>query len=187
MSAEPEPPTYGWGAVTLHWAVATLVACSFPLGLYMVGLSLSPLKLKLYSYHKWIGVTVFFLMLARIAWRTLRPPPPLPASMALWERSVAGAVHVLLYLLLIATPISGWLFSSAEGFKTVYFGVIPLPDLLGKDKMLAEFLRFIHAMLTYTLGGLILLHAGAAFKHHFVDRDNVLARMIPWLQKGGKS
>ncbi len=184
MSTQPGNARYNWGAVGLHWAVAVLVICTFPLGLYMVGLSLSPLKLKLYSYHKWIGVSVFLLMWLRIGWRILRPPPPLPASMPRWERTVAGAAHGLLYLLLIAAPLSGWLFSSAEGFQTVYLGIIPLPDLLDKDKILADFLRFIHMMLTFTLGGVILLHAGAALKHYFLDRDQVLSRMIPWLKRG---
>lgn len=183
MRSQLSQQRYNWGAVGLHWAVAILVICTFPLGLYMVGLNLSPLKLKLYSYHKWIGVTVFLFMTIRIVWRLLRPPPPLPPSMPLWEQRVAGAAHALLYLLLIAAPITGWLFSSAEGFKTVYLGIIPLPDLLAKDKILSEFLRFIHMLLTFTLGGLVLLHASAALKHHFLDRDEVLSRMIPWLRR----
>lgn len=176
---------YAAPAVFLHWAATVLIFCSFPLGLYMVDLKLSPLKLKLYSYHKWIGVTVFLLVLARIAWRAGHAPPPLPASVPAWERNLAGAAHLLLYLLLVAIPLSGWLFSSAAGVQTVYLALLPLPDLLPKDKMLADLLRFVHMFLNYSFAALVGLHAGAALKHHFLDRDAVLARMVPGLKPKG--
>ena len=180
----PPPPVarYGLPAVLLHLGAALLIFCTFPLGLYMVGLKLSPLKLKLYSYHKWIGVTVFLLMLARAAWRAGHAPPPLPASVPAWERSLAGAAHLLLYLLLFAIPVTGWLFSSAAGFQTVYLGLVPLPDLVPKDKMLADLFRFVHMFLNYSLAAFVALHAAAALKHHFLDRDAVLARMVPGLK-----
>ena len=85
-----------------------------------------------------------------------------------------------LYLLLFAIPLSGWLYSSAAGVQTVYFGVIPLPDLLERDKALAETLKAIHEALNYSLFTLVAVHAGAALKHHFIDGDDVLARMLPF-------
>lgn len=176
-------PRYSPIAIALHWVVAVLVLVTIPLGLYMVGLKLSPDKLRIYSYHKWIGVTVFLLMLLRVAWRVTHPAPALPSAMRPWERHLAGAVHALLYLLLLAIPVSGWLFSSAAGFQTVYLGVIPLPDLLSKDKMLSEFLKFVHMLLAYTLAGLVAAHIGAALKHRFIDRDGVLERMLPFLAR----
>lgn len=182
MNPVPDVTRYRAPAVFLHWAPALLIFCAFPLGLYMVGLKLSPWKLKLYSYHKWIGVTVFLLLLARIAWRVTHVPPPLPASVPAWERHLAGATHLVLYLLLFAIPLTGWLFSSAAGFQTVYLGLIPLPDLLPKDKMLADLFRFVHMFLNYSLAALVALHAAAALKHHFLDRDAVLARMVPGLK-----
>src|SRR5512135_3474644 len=99
-------------AIALHWLVAALLVATFPLGLYMTGLPLSPRKLQLFSYHKWIGVTVFALAWLRVAWRLYRPAPALPHSMAPWQRRAAHAVHGLLYALLIAIPLSGWLYSS---------------------------------------------------------------------------
>ncbi|HSD61314.1 MAG TPA: cytochrome b [Burkholderiales bacterium] len=181
MSAEKPAERYAPVAVFLHWAVALLIFCSFPVGLYMVDLKLSPWKLRIYSYHKWIGVTVFLLVLARVAWRTGHAAPPLPASVPAWERHLAGSMHLLLYLLLFAIPLSGWLFSSAAGVQTVYFALLPLPDLVPKDKMLADLFRFIHMFLNYSFAGLVGLHAAAALKHHFLDRDTVLTRMVPGL------
>jgi cytochrome b561 len=90
---------------------------------------------------------------------------------------------VLLYVLVLAIPISGWLFSSASGFPVVYFGVLPLPDLVGKDKELAKLLQSVHATLNYTLMAIIVVHAAAAIKHHFVDRDVVFHRMLPLLRE----
>jgi cytochrome b561 len=168
-------------AVALHWLVAALILGSFAVGLYMVDLKLSPFKLRLFSYHKWIGVTVFLLALARVAWRWRHPAPALPAAMRPWERVVAHATHMLLYVLLFAVPISGWLMSSAHGFPVVYFGVIPLPDLVPKNKALAETLQTVHYVLNKSLLALVVLHAAAAIKHHIHDRDDVLARMLPGL------
>lgn len=170
-------------AIALHWLIALLIAAAFGMGYYMADLPLSPLKLKIYSWHKWIGVTVFLLAVLRLVWRARHPAPPLPDDMPAWEKQVAGATHILLYLLMFAVPLSGWLMSSAAGFKVVYFGVLPLPDLIGKDKELAEFLKFLHFTLTTVLGLLVLAHIGAALKHRLLDRDEVLARMIPFLHK----
>jgi cytochrome b561 len=156
-----------------------LIFATLPLGLYMIGLELSPWKLKLYSWHKWIGVTLFMLAVLRLLWRWRHPAPPLPAGMQAWERHAAGVVHALLYLLLLAVPLSGWLMSSASGFQTVYLGVLPIPDLLEKDKELGEFLKWVHATLNWFLGLLLVGHIGAALKHEFVARDHLLARMLP--------
>lgn len=166
-------------AIGLHWAVALLIFAAFPVGLYMVELPLSPTKLKIYSYHKWVGVTIFLLAVARLVWRTTHPAPPMPASVPRWQQAIAGATHILLYLLIVAIPLSGWLMSSALGFQTVYLGVLPLPDLLEKDKLLGEQLKFLHMFLNYTLAALVLTHVGAALKHHLIDRDDILTRMLP--------
>ncbi len=129
-------------------------------------------------------MTVFLLLLLRLAWRVGHQPPPLPDSMPLWQRHAANGLHLLLYLLLFAIPLSGWLMSSAKGFQTVYLGVLPLPDLIGKDKALGDLLRQVHEMLNMTLLVLLLAHVGAALKHHFIERDGILARMLPFLERG---
>jgi len=178
-------PTVGYTrtAIALHWAIALLVLCAFPLGIYMADLPFSPGRLKLYSYHKWIGVTVFLLAIGRVLWRLKHPAPPLPAGLPAWQRIASAATHHLLYVLIIAVPLSGWLMSSAKGFQTVYLGMIPLPDLLTKNKELGDLLQTVHKVLTFTLGVLVVTHVTAALKHYFVDRDGVLARMIPFLER----
>jgi cytochrome b561 len=176
------PPGYTRTAIALHWLVAVLILGAFALGLYMVELELSPTKLKLYSWHKWLGVTIWMIAVVRLVWRLTHRPPPLPA-LPTWQRIAASTTHVLLYVLVLAIPISGWLFSSASGFPVVYFGVLPLPDLVGKDKELAKLLQSVHATLNYTLMAIIVVHAAAAIKHHFVDRDVVFHRMLPLLRE----
>lgn len=174
MSARYTP-----AAIALHWIVALAILANLALGLYTVGLPLSPRKLQLFSYHKWIGVTVLMLAAARLLWRLGHAAPALPAAMPAWERRAAHASHILLYVLFFAAPLTGWLFSSAAGFQTVYLGLVPIPDLLHKDKALADALRLAHKSINYTMATLIVIHAAAALKHHFIDRDDVLLRMLP--------
>ena len=169
-------------AIALHWIVFALVTCGWIIGQYVSGLPFSPQKLRYVSYHKWVGVTIFALALARIGWRLYRPAPPLDPSLPLWQRRAAFAVHALLYVLLVLIPLTGWLHSSAAGVPTVWLGLVQLPDLLQKDKALADVLKQVHRALNWTLLGLVLGHAGFALKHHFIDRDGVLARMIPILK-----
>ncbi|MBU1395719.1 MAG: cytochrome b [Gammaproteobacteria bacterium] len=168
---------YSTPAIVLHWLVALLIFATFPLGLYMVDLPLSPDKLKLYSYHKWIGVSVFLLVTIRLGWRLTHTPPALPDGIAAWQRRASAVTHGLLYGLMVAIPLSGWLMSSAKGFQIVWFGVLPLPDLLEKNRELGELLAGVHKALNFTLLGLVILHVGAALKHHFIERQPFLQRM----------
>ncbi len=176
-------PAYTRTAITLHWLIALALVVTFGVGLYMSDLPLSPDKLRIYAWHKWAGVTIFLLVLLRLLWRLSHRPPAPPKSVPAWQQSAAVAAHRLLYLLMLAVPLSGWLMSSAKGVQTVYFGVLPLPDLLAKDKALGEVLETVHQALSYTLAGLVALHAAAAIKHHVVDRDEVLPRMLPFLRR----
>jgi cytochrome b561 len=168
---------YTTPAIMLHWLVALLIFAGFPLGVYMHELPLSPDKLKLYSYHKWIGITVLLLVAIRLSWRLTHTPPRLPENIAGWQRHASAVVHGALYLLMIAIPLSGWLMSSAKGFQTVWFGVLPLPDLIGKDKALGELLAEVHKILNFTLLALVVMHVGAALQHHFIERQPFLQRM----------
>lgn len=170
-------------AIALHWLMALLVFVTFPVGVVMHEMALSPDKLRLLSYHKWLGATVFILLVVRLVWRANHKPAPLIAGMPQWQRMAAKGVHVLLYVLLFAIPLSGWLMSSAKGFQTVYLGVLPLPDLLARDKVLGDALGALHQVLNITLLALVAAHVAAALKHHFVDRDGTLARMLPFLDR----
>ena len=168
---------YSASAIVLHWLVAALIFVGFPLGFTMVDLPLSPDKLRLYSYHKWIGITVLMLTVIRVTWRLTHTPPPLPAGIAAWQRRAGQLVHGLLYLLMFAIPLSGWLMSSAKGFQTVWLGVLPLPDLIGKDRELGDLLTGVHKALNFILLALVILHVGAALQHHFIERLPFLQRM----------
>ena len=176
---------YGTGARSAHWLTFLLLIGSFSLGYYMADLPSSPLRAQLFSYHKWLGVTIFAVVAARLAWRWLNPPPPLPASMPAWEKLAADISHHLLYVFVIAMPLTGWLMSSAKGFQTVYFGVLPIPDLIHKNPPLGKALEEVHGALAVMFLVLIGLHAAAALKHHFIDRDDVLARMTPGVTPRG--
>lgn len=179
-AATGTPVRYTSTSIVLHWLVFMLVAAGAALAFYMTDLPISPHKLKYYSWHKWIGVSIFIAAALRLFWRLGHGTPALPSAMPAWQQRAAGAAHGLLYLLLFVIPLSGWLYSSAAGVQTVYFGVIALPDLLERDKALAEMLKACHQVLNYTLFALVAAHAGAALKHHFIDGDDVLARMLPF-------
>ena len=178
----PSAQRYTGVAITLHWLIAAVILGTFLLGQIMTDMALSPAKLKLYSYHTWIGVTIFLLVLARLAWRLAHRPPPPPASMPAWQHSAAGIAHFFLYAMTLAIPVSGWLFSSASGFQVVYLGLLPIPDLIAKNKDMAAQLQQLHEALNWLMVLVVALHVAAALKHHLVDRDDVLSRMLPLLK-----
>ena len=165
-------------SIILHWLIALGIFVCFPLGLYMADLKLSPTKLQLISYHKWLGVTIFALLVIRVLWRVTHTVPTLPNQMPKWQIAASHLTHVALYLLMMAIPVSGWLMSSAKGFTTVYFGIFPLPDLLEKNKEIADLLESTHALLNYVLLAFVVLHIAGALKHHFIDKDNLINRML---------
>jgi cytochrome b561 len=169
--------TYTPVAKGLHWLMAVLILGLLALGIYMSDLPLSPQKLTLYSWHKWAGVTVFLLVWLRLAWRITHCPPALPETLSPLMRLAAHAGHAALYVLMIAIPLTGWLMSSAKGFQTVWFGVLPIPDLVGKDKALGDLLRAAHEALNVLLMLTLAGHVGAALWHHFVLKDDTLRRM----------
>ncbi len=169
--------TYTRTAKSLHWLMALLLIGLLALGFYMHDLPLSPEKLQLYAWHKWAGVSAFLLVLLRLSWRLAHTPPPLPASMPRTMQLAAHAGHLLLYVLMLAIPLTGWLMSSAKGFQTVWFGVLPIPDLIGKDKATGELLALVHKSLNLLFVAVIVGHVGAALKHHFIDKDGLLDRM----------
>lgn len=166
-------------AKALHWTIAVLIFGLLGLGFYMHNLPISPMKLKLYSWHKWAGVTTFLLALIRLLWRAGHGAPSLPESMPVAQRLSAHVGHIVLYVLMFAIPLSGWVMSSAKGFQTVWFGVLPLPDVIGRDKALGDLLLNLHLALNIALIIVLLGHVAAALKHHFIDRDDILTRMLP--------
>lgn len=177
MSEAAAPTAYTRTAIALHWLIAGLFACGFALGDVMTDLAASPEKLKLFSWHKWIGISILALAALRGLWRlTHRPPELLPAPM--WQQIGARFAHALLYTLLFVTPLTGWTFSSASGYPVVYLGLWQLPDLVKKNAALAPSLAEMHVTLAWLMLVVVLAHAAAALKHHFFDRDDTLRRML---------
>lgn len=166
-------------AKLLHWLMAALLFGLLALGFYMHDLPLSPTKLQIYSWHKWAGVTAFLLVSFRLFWRLTHRPPALPESMPRLMQFAAHAGHLLLYVLMVAIPLSGWLMSSAKGFQTVYFGILPIPDLLDKNKELGDLLALVRKSLNLLFVAVLAGHIGATLKHHFIDKDDILIRMAP--------
>jgi cytochrome b561 len=174
------PDRYNATYIWLHWLLALGIAYAFGLGWVMTGMEgITPAKLRYFSWHKWLGVTLFVLSVARIAWRCLSPPPELPATVSPLQRRAAAWMHYALYFATLAVPISGYLYSLAAGFPVVYFGRYELPVLFGKTPALIEPLRLTHAWLSYAMAAGVSLHAAAALLHHFHYRDAVLTNMLP--------
>lgn len=176
------PPVYDPTAKTLHWLTALLVIGLLIVGLWMVGLPLSLQKAKVYSWHKWAGITVLALTVVRLVWRHVRPPPPLPPTLAALDRRLAPWGHAALYLLLLAMPITGWLMSSAAGIPVVWFGMWQLPDLVAKDDGLFKSLQTAHHVLSRVLMAVLAIHVAAVVRHDVLRRDGVLRRMVPFVR-----
>ena len=179
--SSPPAARYSATAIAIHWLAALLILGAIAMGVYMTGLQVSPTRLRLYNWHKWLGFTIFALSALRLLWRLSHRPPP-EVAMPAWQRRAAHVSHRAMYVLFFAVPIAGWLYSSASGFPVVVFGVLPLPDLVTPDESLARALKPWHTNLALALGALIALHVAAVCKHQFVDRDGLLSRMVPRLQ-----
>jgi cytochrome b561 len=174
--------TDGYSSVAklLHWLTALLVLGMLGVGLWMVGLPISLTKLYVYAWHKWIGLTVLVLTVLRLMWRIYSPPPPLPATVVAWERRLAPWGHGALLVLLLAMPVSGWLMSSAGGVSVVWFGILPLPDLVPRDPLTFTMLRTVHHWLAWTLMAVLALHLAAVVHHDLFRRDGIFRRMSPF-------
>ncbi len=175
--------SYTLVAMAFHWLLALALLGLFGMGLYMTDLPISPLRLKLYNWHKWAGVTFLTLSCLRLLWRLSHPAPALPAAiearMPAWQAMAHSATHYGLYALFFIVPLVGWAYSSAAGFPIVVFGVLPLPDFVPADKALAELIKPWHEISAFALMGLVILHVAGALKHQFIDKDGLLSRMLP--------
>jgi cytochrome b561 len=171
-------------AILLHWSIAGLIVCAFAVGWFMTPLSVGPLRLRLVNWHTWIGISVLLLVVLRTLWRVTHAAPAL-VPMPRWQRQVALGLHGLLYVLLFAMPISGWFSSNAAGHPVVYFGLIGLPTLVDKDKGLAHSLHGLHHQIGWFLLIAFGLHLLAVIKHHFINRDATLNRMMFAHNRGG--
>ncbi|HEX3701326.1 MAG TPA: YceI family protein [Phenylobacterium sp.] len=188
-----EPEAVGSGryatiAMVLHWLIAFAIATQVSLAWRMKDLH-TPEGFALTQLHKSIGVTILVLSLLRLAWRLMNPPPPLPLTMARWEKLLAQVVHVGLYVIMIGMPLTGWIMVSASRIPvpTLLYGIVPWPNVPGMASLAPGAKHLWHSIgdnghvwLSYGLYGLFVLHVGGALKHQLFSRDEpVLARMAP--------
>ena len=174
---------YRAGPALLHWLTAALILVTVPLGALLGDMPRVQATFKYYSIHKWLGVTLFVLTCVRLVLRWRYPPPPLPVSMPVWQQRLSTLVHALLYTLLLALPLVGWVASTAGGCPLELFTVLPQPAPVDKSTALSELLSGVHSVLAWTLVTLLALHLAAVLKHQFFDRDHVLARMVDGLRR----
>jgi cytochrome b561 len=170
-----------WGAAAkaFHWGMAALILAQLALGLAAASWRLSPTKLELFVWHKSLGMLVLALLVLRVLWRLANSSPALPAALPAWERAAARTSHAALYLLMAALPLTGWVVSSASGIPFRIFWLIPLPSIAPADEALAQAFGRVHGALALSLVAVLALHIGAALRHHFVRRNEVLTRMLP--------
>ena len=169
---------WGAGAKLFHWLIAALLVAQVALGFLAKGWRLSPTKLDLFVWHKSLGILILVLVALRIAWRLANPVPAHPAAMAAWERLAARSAHFVLYLLMLALPFSGWIINSASNIPFKIFWQVPLPAIVPPDDAVADLAKWAHFGLFAAIAVLVAVHAGAALRHHFVLRDDVLRRML---------
>ena len=167
-------------AILFHWLLAVMIIGAFTLGLVMTDMpGITPTKLKYFSWHKWAGVTILALAALRLLWRLTHKAPPYPAAMPAWQMTSANVLHGMLYVLMFAVPLSGYFYTLASGYPVVYFGVLELPVLIDKNEQLKPVLQAVHYWLNMGMAACVALHVAAALKHHFIDRDGLIKRMMP--------
>ena len=173
--------TTRWGAVAqlLHWAIVVLIIVQFTLG-YRAHWATGLKKLGTVVPHKSWGITILALAIIRLGWRLINPTPLLPTNLKPWERGAAHFTHFGLYLLLFVMPLTGWIASSARSFPVSWFGMVQLPDFVAPNRPLYDSLMTVHYWLSWSLVAIALLHVAGALKHHFVLKDHVLRRMLPF-------
>lgn len=177
---------YSKVAIWLHWLIALLIIGQLVGGKVMTWMGPTTLKFELYQYHKSFGIMILLLSLLRLLWRLGHKPPALPAGMKTWERRAASISHKAFYVLMIGIPLSGWAMVSAStlNIKTKLFKTVPWPHIPGipQSEGLGTSLKTAHEYLAILVFLLLAMHIGAALKHHFKNKDDVLSRMIPWIK-----
>jgi cytochrome b561 len=180
MSVAPESYRHGYSGIakSLHWIVAICVLTIVPVGIAMNRVT-GDLQNGLFNFHKSLGILILVLMTVRIIYRLAKGAPPHEPGLPAIFVFAGTATHWALYILLLVTPVLGWVGNSAFGASTPFFGLFDLPAIVAKNDALAERVFGIHKLMGYAIGVLFCMHIGAALFHHFIRGDNVLRRMLP--------
>jgi cytochrome b561 len=179
MSDLSPPRRFGAVAIALHWTVALAVLGAVGLALYLETLELGETKTLVLTVHKSVGLTILGLMAVRVVWRLTHRAPPLPAGMTAWQRWAAHATHVMLYLLALSMPVTGYMSVAARGRETTFFGLFKVPEIVPLDRGLSNLSETLHTNGQYVLYALVGAHVAAALYHHFIVKDDILRRMWP--------
>jgi cytochrome b561 len=181
MPAKSDASHWGSLAKFFHWTTVIAILVQATVGLVMVELPKRPSTIPVYTFHKSLGLTIFAFAILRLAWRAFDPHPAYPATMPRWQVVGARAGHALLYTLIFAVPLSGWLFDSATALRPLYwFGLFRVPSLTGgRDDAIKAFAEEAHETLFWILATVAAVHAAIALWHHFHERDDILRRMLP--------
>jgi cytochrome b561 len=175
---------WGWVSITLHWLTVLAIIGLGIVGTQMDDLPTGMLKVKVYGLHKSVGLTVLGLTVLRLGWRVFAGAPAL-VPMPRWQRFAAHGSHIALYGLLLAMPLSGWLLhsaSSSAGYALRWFGLFRVPSLVAYDPAIKHAAHDVHEALFKLILLVAAVHVAAALKHHFVNRDSTLRRMLPLLR-----
>ena len=168
-----------WGLISklFHWLMAITILFMAGLGLTMINVRLSPMKLEMFIVHKSIGILLLAMVVVRICWRFMNPTPALPETMTKREKNFARFTHAWIYFLLIGIPLSGWVINSAANFPLQWFGLFELPAIAAPSIIVEEYAKKTHMILLIALGVTVLGHIVAALRHHMVLNDDILRRM----------
>jgi cytochrome b561 len=180
--------TDSWGSIAkvLHWVIVLLIITQIVLANIAEDLPLGMEKLATLARHKSVGITILALATLRLVWRWANPTPLLPQQMPAWARGLAHGSHFALYFAIFAIPLTGWMMSSAKNYPVSWFNLVQLPDLVQPSESVYEFMHDAHEVLVTVMLAAAALHIVGALKHHFIDRDNVLKRMLPFTKVGSR-
>ena len=169
-----------WGLVTrlFHWSMAIAILVMFAVGLTMINLPTSPLKIDMFKFHKSLGMLLLLLALMRLFWRFLNPAPALPNYLSQNEKFLVRAGQFVMYGLLICIPLSGWIINSAANFPMQWFGLFVVPPIVGPNIEVEDYAKTAHLTLIIILGITLCVHIAAALRHHYINKNNILNNML---------
>ena len=182
MSTQPDKRPVAWSSALklFHWTSVILMLVLFVLGWMAVVYPLSPAKLDLFKWHKSLGLLLMAWVIVWLAWRVMHRVPGLPGEMSPGEKRVTRLAHGLLFAAMIAMSISGWVINSSANFPLEWFGLFRVPQIAAPDKEIQDAASLVHLALFWTVIAVLIVHVAAALQHHFVRRDNILLRMLPF-------
>ena len=169
-----------WGLFSrlLHWFTAVAVLFMLGLGFTMINMRLSPMKLEMFIVHKSIGMLLLVIICIRVVWRLLNPAPRPSSHLSKSQRKLVFLGQLLMYVLLFAIPVSGWVINSASNFPLQWFGLFEIPPITNPSIAVEDYAKTVHFVLICILASVVIMHVTAALHHHWIKRNDILKRML---------